>query len=174
MTPRSLSRFDAAAAALLLLWAGMLAGFAILMAPLLFSILPSRDLAGLIASRVVARLDVAAFIAFAGAMALTLFPRWLEGIGDGDALGPQRLWTAAALVALLTCFASVFIISPKLRAIRAGLNAPIETVAADSPVRAAYQKAHATSRQFMALRLLLALGLAAGIAALPRAGKAAA
>lgn len=174
MNARTLARLDATAAALLLLWVGMVAGFAFLMAPLLFSILPSRDLAGLIASRVVGRLDIAAFLAFAGAMALVLFPRWLQEIGDGDSLGPLRLWTAAALVALLTCFASSFIISPKLHAIRAGLNAPIESIAPGSPERAAYQKAHSTSRQFMGLRLLLALGLAAGIAVLPRAGKAAA
>ena len=174
MPPKTLARFDAAAAALLFLWVGLVLGFAVLTAPLLFALIPSRDLAGQIASRVVTRLDVASFLGFGGAMALVLFPRWVEGISDADALGPQRLWGATALVALLTCFASTFIISPKLHALRASINGPIETLALTSPERMAYQKAHSTSRQFMGLRLILALGLAAGIAALPKSGKAAA
>lgn len=168
MTTKAYLRTDAVAATLLLLWAGMVLGFAVLMAPLLFSSLPSRDLAGSIASKVVARLDLAAFLGFGGAMALALVPRWLQDTRDADGLGPQRLWGAAALVALLVCFASAFIISPKLHQLRVRMNGPIEALAADSPDRAAYQRAHSISRQFMGLRLLLALGLTAGLAALPR------
>jgi uncharacterized membrane protein YjfL (UPF0719 family) len=165
---RAFVRTDAAAAALLLLWAGMVLGFALLMAPLLFSIIPSRDLAGAVAARVVGRLDWSSFLAFGAALALALGPRWLQEVRDADGLGPQRLWGAAALVALLVCFASAFIISPKLHELRAGMNGPVEALAPDSPLRASYQKAHGISRQFMGLRLLLALGLAAGVAALPR------
>ena len=168
MTSKGYNRTDAMAAAVLLLWAGMVLGFAFLMAPLLFSILPSRDLAGMIASRVVARLDLAAFVAFGLATALVLLPRYMEEIDDQHVLGPLRLWGAAVLVAFLVCFASTFIISPKLRTLRGYMEAPVETLALDSPLRAAYQKAHGISRQFMALRLLLALGLAAGVTVLPR------
>jgi len=164
-------RLDAAAAALLLLWVGMVLAFAFLIAPLLFSAIPSRDLAGMIAGRVVTRLDWAAFAAFGGATGLVLLPRYLQELGDEDLLGPLRLWGAAAIVALLVCFASTFIISPKLHALRALMNAPVETLAPDSPERAAYHKAHGISRQFMGLRLLLALGLAAGVTVLPK-GKA--
>ena len=168
MTPKAYLRMDALAAALLLLWVGMVLGFAFLMAPLLFSILPSRDLAGLIASRVVARLDLVAFPVFGAAMALVLVPRWLQELEDTDLLGPLRLWGAAAVVALLVCFASAFIISPKLHAVRASMKAPVESLPTDSPLRTTYAKAHSISRQFMGLRLLLALGLAAGVAILPR------
>lgn len=166
---RSLARADAAAAGLLLLWAGMVLGFAFLVAPLLFAHLPSRDLAGGIAGRVVTRLDWAAWAAFGGALLLTLFPRWLQEIGDGGLpIGPLRLWTAAALVALLMGFASQAIVSPGLARIHARMDAPVETLPQDHPDRQAYQKAHGISRQLMGLRLLLALGLAAGVAALPR------
>jgi hypothetical protein len=165
---KTFARTDAVAAALLLLWAGMVLGFAFLMAPLLFSILPSRDLAGQIASRVVGRLDLMAWFAFGGAMALVLAPRWFQEVRDTDGLGPQRLWGAAALVALLVCFASAFIVSPKLHQLRARMSGPVETLPLGSPERAAYQKAHGISRQFMGLRLLLALALAGGVAALPR------
>jgi len=169
MTRKSLARLDVAAAVLLLLWAGMVLGFALLMAPLLFSILPSRDLAGLIAGKVVARLDLAAWVAFGAAILLVQGARWMMELRDPDVLGPMRLWGAAAVLALLMCFTSGFIISPKLRTIRARMDGPVETFAPDHPDRKAYQRAHGISRQLMGLRLLLALALAAGIMALPRA-----
>ena len=168
MTPKALFRADAAAALLLLLWAGMVAGFALLMAPLLFGLLPSRDLAGMIAGRVVARLDLAAWVAFGGAILLVQGCRWMMEMREADVLGPMRLWSAAAVVALLMCFTSAFIITPKLHAIRARMAGPVETIPPDHPDRASYQKAHGISRQLMGLRLLLALALAAGILALPR------
>jgi hypothetical protein len=170
MTVKTLARTDAAAAVLLLLWAGMVLGFALLMAPLLFSTLPSRDLAGMIAGKVVARLDIAAWIAFGAAIILVQGARWMMEFHEPDLLGPMRLWGAAALLALLMCFTSAFIVSPKLRAIRARMDGPVETFPPDHPDRAAYRKAHGISRQMMGLRLLLALALAAGILALPRSG----
>jgi len=168
MKPKALARLDAAAAALLLIWAGMVLGFAILMAPLLFSILPSRDLAGMIAGRVVERLDIAAWIVFGAAIALVQGARWMAEFQEAEVVGPLRLWGAAAVLALLMCFTSAFIISPKLHSIRARMAGPVESFAPGHPDRAAYQKAHGISRQLMGLRLLLALALAAGILALPR------
>jgi len=173
MTVKALARTDAAAAAILLIWAGMVLGFALLMAPLLFSVLPSRDLAGLIAGRVVARLDLAAWVAFGGAIVLVQGRRWMLELGEPDIVGPLRLWGAAAVVALLMCFTSAFIVSPRLHAIRARMAGPVETFAPDHPDRASYQKAHGISRQLMGLRVLLALGLAASLfgPALARAGR---
>ena len=168
MKSRTLARTDAIAAGLLVLWVGMVLGFAFLVAPLLFSTLPSRDVAGHIAGRVVSRLDCAAWVAFLAAMALVLFPRWLKEIREDQPVGPLRLWGATALVALLMCFTSQFIVSPGLINIRGRMEGPVESLAKDHPDRVAYNKAHAISRQLMFLRLLLALGLAAGIRALPR------
>jgi hypothetical protein len=168
MTIKALARTDTAAAVLLVLWAGMVLGFALLMAPLLFSTLPSRDLAGQLAGRVVARLDLAAWVAFGAAIVLVQGPRWVLELKEAEVLGPMRLWSAAALLALLMCFTSAFIITPKLRAIRARMAGPVETIPTDHPDRIAYQKAHSISRQIMGLRLLLALGLAAGTLTLSR------
>lgn len=171
MTVKTLARVDAAAAALLLLWAGMVLGFAVLTAPQLFATLPSRDLAGMVAGKVVARLDLAAWIAFTAALVLGYGVRWLGEIQDADAVGPLRLWGAAGLLALLMCFASSFIATPKLRELRARMNAPVETLPQDHPDRAAYRKAHSLSRQLMGLRLLVAMAMAAGTAVLPRPGQ---
>ncbi len=165
---RKLARFDALAAACLLLWVGMVLGFAFLVAPLLFSTLPSRDVAGAIAGRVVNRLDIAAWVAFGAALVLALFPRWLQEVREDAPVGPQRLWAAALLVALLMTFTSQWIVTASLGRTRARMAAPVETLPLDHPDRIAYQKAHAISRQLMFIRLLLALGLAAGVAALPR------
>jgi hypothetical protein len=168
MTSKSLARTDAAAAGILLLWTGMVLGFAFLVAPLLFSLLPSRDLAGHVAGRIVTRLDVMAWAAFLAALALALFPRWIREIKDDQPVGPLRLWGATALVALLMGFTSQFIVSPGLQRIRARMDGPVEALAQDHPDRVAYNKAHGISRQLMLLRLLLAVGLAAGVTALPR------
>ena len=168
MKGRGLVRVDALAAGLLLLWAGMVLGFAFLTAPLLFRVLPSRDLAGLVAGKVVASLDWGAWIGFAGAAALVQGVRWAREIRDPEPVGPLRLWGAAVVLALLMCFTSSCIVTPKLRDLRAGMGAAVETLPADHPARASYRRVHGFSRQLMILRLVLALALAAGTAALPR------
>ena len=168
MPERPFARTDAAAAGVLVLWAGMVLGFAFLVAPLLFKLLPSRDVAGAIAGRVVTRLDVMAWTAFLAAAVLALFPRWLKEVRDAAPVGPLRLWGATVLVALLMCFTSQFIVTPGLHRIRARMDGPVEALPQDHTDRMAYQKAHGISRQLMFIRLLLALGLAAGITVLPR------
>jgi len=168
MTSKTLARLDATAAGLLILWVGMVLGFAFLVAPLLFSILPSRDVAGHIAGRVVTRLDFMAWVAFLAAGLLALFPRWLKEIREEGPVGPMRLWAATALVALLMCFTSQFIVSPGLQRIRARMDGPVEALPQDNPDRVAYNKAHGISRQLMFIRLLLAVGLAVGVVSLPR------
>ena len=168
MPPKPLARTDALAAGLLVLWTGMVLGFAFLVAPLLFALLPSRDLAGHVAGRIVTRLDFMAWAAFLAAMALVLLPRWHREIQDPGPLGPLRLWTAAALAALLMAFTSQFIVTPGLARIRARMAGPVESVPRDNPDRLAYQKAHGISRQLMLFRLVLAVGLAVGVTALPR------
>jgi hypothetical protein len=69
------------------------------------------------------------------------------------------------------CLASSFVITPKVQAIRARINAPIESLAPDHADRVAYNKAHSASRNLFFLRILLAVGLAASVGLLPRVGK---
>jgi hypothetical protein len=171
VTPRTLRLLDAAAAALLVLWTGMALGFALLSAPVLFRFLP-RDLAGSIVSVLLRRLDLAAWLAFGLAFVLAAGSRWVAEVPEEGPVGPTRLWTAAALAALLICFASTFIVSPRLHGIRAEHGAALETLPADHPDQRAFKRGHGLSRQFLLLRMLLALGLAGGIALLPRPGTA--
>lgn len=168
MNEKTLRRLDLLSAALLLLWLGMALGFAFLQAPTTFQVLGSRDLAGQVVGATLRRLDWVAWAAFALPLGLSWGSRWLAEFQEADGIGPLRLWSATALVALLMCFASSFIVTPKLAALRTRINAPIESLAPEHPDRIAHGKAHGISRQMLGLRMLLALGLAIGVAFLPK------
>lgn len=165
MTERNLRRLDAISLGLLLVWLGMALGFAFLQAPTTFQVLASRDLAGRVVGTTLARLDWVAWGVFALVLGLSWVPRWLAEFREMNGIGPLRLWSAAALVALLMCFASSFIVTPRLRA---RVQAPLETLAEDHPDRLRYAKAHQISRQLLVLRMILALGLALGVGYLPK------
>jgi hypothetical protein len=169
MSPKTLHRLDQFSRVLLLLWAGAALGFGIFTAPVLFRDLPSRDLAGRVAGLIIGRLDWAAWIAF-GLAGLSWAGRWASEIQD-EIIGPIRLWSGGLMVALLMCLASSFVVTPKIHAIRARINAPIESLAPDHADRVAHTKAHGLSRNLFILRILLAVGLAATISLLPRTGR---
>jgi hypothetical protein len=167
MNGKTLSRLDAISAGALLLWAGAALGFAFLAAPVVFKLLPSRDLAGQVMGTILRRLDFAAWFAFGIPLVLSFGSRWMQEIKE-DGIGPLRLWSAATLAALTICLASAAIITPKIQDIRSRMGTPIETLPEDAPDRLAHRKAHGISRQMLALRVLLALGLAVGTAYLPK------
>ena len=123
------------------------------------------DLTGLI----IERLDWAAWIVF-GLAGLSWAGRWASEVQD-EIIGPIRLWSGGLMVALLMCLASSFVVTPKIHAIRARINAPIESLAPDHADRVAFDKAHGLSRNLFILRILLAVGLAATVSLLPRTGK---
>lgn len=169
MSERTLRLLDSASVALLLLWAGMAMGIAFFAAPAAFHLLPSRELAGRVIGACFHRIDLAAWFAFGLPLLLSYGSRWLSEIKDaGAGVGPLRLWNAAALAALLMCFTSAAIVSPKMEAIRSRITAPIENLPQEHPDRAAFNRAHRISEQLLGLRMLLALGLAVGICFLPR------
>jgi hypothetical protein len=165
MTPQTLRRLDQFTKVLLLLWAGAALGFGLFSAPVFFRELPSRDVAGHIAGLIIGRLDWAAWAVF-GLASLSWVGRWMAEVQE-EIIGPLRLWSSGLLVALLMCLASTFVVTPKVRAIRARINAPIESLAPDSSDRVAYNKAHSLSRNLFFLRILLAIGLAATVGLLP-------
>ena len=169
MSPVTLRRLDQFSKVLLLLWAGAALGFGVFSAPVFFRELPSRDVAGRISGLIIGRLDWAAWIAF-GLAGLSWVGRWAAEVKE-EIIGPLRLWSAALLVALLMCLASSFVVTPKVRAIRARINAPIESLPPDHADRVAYNRAHGLSRNLFFLRILLAIGLAATVSLLPRQGQ---
>lgn len=172
MSERTLRLLDSASVAILLLWAGMAMGIAFFAAPAAFQLLPSRELAGRVIGACFRRIDLAAWFAFGLPLLLSYGSRWLSEIQDaGAGIGPLRLWNAAILAALLMCFTSAAIVNPKMEAIRSRITVPIENLLPEHADRAAFNKAHRISEQLLGLRMLLALGLAAGITFLPRKTK---
>jgi hypothetical protein len=170
MKPNTIRRLDQFTQVLLLLWAGAALGFGIFSAPVFFRELPSRDVAGHIAGLIIGRLDWAAWVVF-GLAGLSWAGRWMAEVKE-ELIGPMRLWSGGLMVALLMCLASTFVVTPKIQAIRARINAPIESLAADQPDRVAYNKAHSLSRNLFFLRILLAVGLAATVGFMSRGIKA--
>ena len=165
---KTLRRLDSASLVLLLLWLGMALGFAGLMAPALFSNLPSKDLAGRLAGVMVARLDIAAWFAFGGALCLSYGGRWLTEIQDSSPIGPLRLWSAAVVVALLFTFSSTFLATPRLQELRAQMNVPVESLPRDDARVKSYRKTHGLSTQFFFIRVILAAALVWGLGSLPK------
>jgi hypothetical protein len=168
MTERALRRLDSTVSTLLWIWVGMGLGFGALTAPWLFQLIPSRDLAGQVAGTVVRNLDWAAWAVFGAAFLLGFGLRWANEISDRHPVGALHLWSAAAIVALLMCFTSSFIVTPGLQHARARIQGPIEALPHNDPNRAAYDQAHSLSRNLFMLRLLLAAGMALSASQLPR------
>lgn len=166
MSETALRRTDRLAQALLLLWAGGGLCFGAL-APLLFALIPSRDLAGSVAGAMVGRLDTLAWVAFGLSLALVFGLRWLNEIDEALPLTPAKLWAFAAMVALILCLISSGLIHPRLLEQRAQMGGAIEAFAKDHPLRAAYDKNHRLSTVVFFLRLGLALVMAFAIDALP-------
>lgn len=164
----SLRRLDYASLVLLLLWLGMALGFAALMAPALFATLPSKDLAGRLAGIMVARLDLAAWVAFGGALCLSYGGRWLNEVQDASPIGPLRLWSATLLVALLFTFSSTFLATPRLHELRVQMDAPVESLPQDDARVQSYRKTHGLSTQFFFIRVVLAAALVWGLGSLPK------
>jgi hypothetical protein len=167
MNATTLARLDRVSGLLLLLWTGMALGIALLAAPIAFHQLPSRELAGNVIGACFRWLDLLSWFAFGLPFLLSYGSRWLAEMKDAG-IGAMTLWSAAALAALLMCFTSMAIVTPRLETIRTRIGAPIETIPEGSPDRAAFNRAHSISEQLMGLRMLLALGLALGVFYLPK------
>lgn len=166
MNASLLRRLDTLSILLLVLWTGMALGFGALAAPALFQHLPSRELAATVAGVLVARLDVLALAAFGLALALVYVPRWLTAKEDATPLGPLQLWTMTAFLALLMTALSAFLVTPRIRQIRAAHQNAASALPSDHPDRLALQRNHGISTTLFMLRMGLALGLAWGVTAL--------
>jgi hypothetical protein len=157
MDRKALARFDALSVVLLLLWVGLALGLLLIAGPVASAQLlegPVRQLLG----SCFRRLDWLAWIAFGLPFLMSFGARWLEEVKDTLDIGPMRLWSAAALAALLACFASAAIVNPRLEVLRAK---PLEQ-------RAPIHRAQSIVTQLLVLRILLALGLAGGVVFLPK------
>lgn len=134
-------------------WAGAMAFFAIVVAPAAFAVLPSRQLAGNLVTRVLGALDGAGVLAAALILLTALFSR------------PATFWRRPAGALSLTLYGVLLLVpavsrgvlSPRLLAMRQALGRPIEAVAETDPLRVAFNNLHQVSVGLLALALVAAV-----------------
>ena len=152
----SLLRFAALVA--LALWVGGLATLGGLGAPAIFDALAPHDATGGLAGRVFgtvfARLQYLAWL-----LGLVL----LASLGARAAIGPRphrwglRMWTVAGM--LLASLASVFLIAPRIEALRADIGASVQTLPAADGRRVTFGRLHGLSSGLLTLTICAGLGL---------------
>jgi hypothetical protein len=135
-------------------WLGAIVAIA-LTAPVVFQVVPSRDLAGRVFGGVLERLFpliylCAGLMLAAGAVQLAR----AGGLTRGE-LARYGLVVAMLVIALYTGVA----VLGEMRTIQAALPGPIETLPIDSGPRARFDSLHKLSERLMGLDLILALAL---------------
>ncbi len=124
---------------LLGLWLGAACFFSFAVAPSAFGVLPSRELAGLVVSRTLAIVNYSGFII---GLLLFLSPDvWRQNVDR------QRLWLEQGALLLLTagCAFGQFVIAAELSDLRGQIGRPIDELAIDDPLRAAFNDWHGYS-----------------------------
>ncbi len=139
---------------LIAVWLGAAVFFSIAVAPSAFAVLPARELAGNVVNRTLGILNsigltISLFLlttAYIGRAALSRRARVLE--------------TAALAIVALTTFVGQWVIGARLSALRAAMGRPIDELAANDPLRVAFNSLHGYSV------LVLLVGMIAAMVAL--------
>jgi hypothetical protein len=136
---------------LLGMWLGAAVLFSFAVAPGAFAVLPARELAGAIVTRIIGVVNV-------GGFALTLL--LLATAFARRSAATKRAWTveviALALVALATGVGH-WVVAARMAALRITLGRPIDEVAASDPLRIAFNSLHGYSVAAMTTAMLAAV-----------------
>lgn len=155
MTPRPAA--SVVELALVALWLGAAAIFAIVVAPAAFDVLPSRTLAGALVGRVLP------VIFYAGMMlGLTLVV-----IEAAWGRGWLTLRSGAGGVVFAACAIAQLVVGARIERVRAAIPGAIEALTPDDPRRAAFGRLHAISVGWLGIAIVASLvaGVLAGRAA---------
>ena len=132
-------------------WLGSAVFFSGAVAPSAFAVLPSRELAGAVVGRTLTILNVGGFVAglllLAGVLAGRRLARWYSWVTEIGAL---------AVLAGAT-FVGQFVISAQMGALRAQMGRPVDEVAADDPLRVAFNVLHGNSVAALSAAMLAAV-----------------
>ncbi|HZN11233.1 MAG TPA: DUF4149 domain-containing protein [Blastocatellia bacterium] len=138
--------------ALLGLWLGAMSLFSFVVAPSAFAVLPTRQLAGDVVSRVLGWVEVLGLAL--GALLLVI---WLLTRPQSR----KRLHFEFIVLTLMTGSMAVshFFVSARLRALRSRFGDGLSLLAADDPTRVTFDRLHQVSVWLMGFTLLAALAL---------------
>ena len=139
---------------LLGMWLGAAVLFSFAVAPGAFAVLPARELAGAIVTRIIGVVNVSGFMIALLLLATAFVP------GRGAATTGRRAWLveASALVFLaLATGVGHWVVSARMAALRVALGKPIDEVAASDPLRLAFNSLHGYSVAAMTTAMLAAV-----------------
>jgi hypothetical protein len=135
-------------------WVGAILFFAVVLAPTVFRVLPTRELAGNVVNPALRQLHAMGFVCGAAALASLLL---LEGITPRRATRPLR-WAALLTVLMMALTAlSQFAVSPRMERLRSSMGV-IDSVPHNDERRVSFNKLHQWSTGLEGAVLLLGIG----------------
>lgn len=144
--------FIAAGRTLLIgLWLGAACFFSFAVAPSVFAVLPSRELAGSVVNRTLLIVNYSGIIVGLILLASSYLSK--------QAVNRLSLRIEQGLLLLLTaaCAFGQFVIGARLQGLREQIGRPIEEVAADNPLRIAFNDLHVYSVTILSVAMIAAL-----------------
>jgi hypothetical protein len=124
---------------LLGLWLGAALFFSFALAPSVFAVLPTRELAGAVVNRTLAIVNYSGLIIGLILLSSSFISRQI--------VDRARLWIEQVLLLTLivSCAVGQFIIGARLRDLRAQIGRPIDEVTVNDPLRVAFNDLHGYS-----------------------------
>ncbi len=136
----------------MVVWVGGIIFFSFVVAPALFSILPTRHLSGLVVTRTLANLHWIGVICGFVFLICSFFEAY-SAAGTAQALAARNVLVFAMLVATLI---SQTVVSARMAALRADMG-EIDAIAVSDPRRIAFNQLHRWSTGLEVIVLLLGL-----------------
>jgi hypothetical protein len=136
---------------LIAVWLGAAVFFSFAVAPSVFSVLPARELAGAVVSRTLSIVNTGGFIL---SLLLLLSAPLFKNKLSRRAFYAELL--SLGLIALTT-FAGQWIIAARLQALRLAMGRPIDEIAANDPLRIAFNSLHGYSVTALSLGMIAAV-----------------
>lgn len=133
------------------LWLGAAVFFSFAVAPSVFAVLPTREMAGAVVQRTLAIVNVGGFFTSLLLVATVVLAR-----GTARRLALRVEAFALLLVAAATGVGE-WVIAARMRQMREGMGAPIDALAPDAPLRVAFNALHGYSVWALTVAMLAAV-----------------
>lgn len=136
---------------LIALWLGAALFFSFAVAQSAFAVLPSRELAGAVVNRTLAMVNYSGLIIGLILLAGSFVSR--------QTVNRARLWAERVLLLLLTvaCGVGQFVVAAGLHDLRGQAGRPIDELAADDPLRVAFNSLHGYSVTILCAAMIAAV-----------------
>lgn len=136
---------------LVALWLGAALFFSFAVAPSVFSVLPTRELAGSVVNRTLAIVNYSGIVLGLILLASSYVSR--------QNVNRVKLWLERGILLVMTaaCAFGQFVIGVRLADLRQQIGRPIDEVAAEDPLRIAFNDLHGYSVTILSVALISAL-----------------